>query len=210
MIDEHDIAHEVHKLGDDEHQLVVDECYQCKLCYVVCPYTPQQGQEWKVDFPRLMLRSLAIQHDQHKVQRGARLLARTDLQGKVATTFSPIVNRLDRNRPARVVIEKTTGISRERLLPNWAKVRFSKWFTTHEPAVRADASTAQVALFPTCLVEYQETAVGTAAVGVCERNGICCSLPEGEVCCGMPWLDAGDVEQFTELAVTTSRCSRPR
>jgi Fe-S oxidoreductase len=200
MIDEHDIAHDVRALSDDEHRLVVDECYQCKLCYIVCPYTPQQGQEWKVDFPRLMLRSLAIQQDQGKVQRGARLLARTDLQGKVATTFAPIVNRLDRNRPARFVIEKTTGISRERLLPTWAKVRFSKWFRKRDAAVRPDASTARVALFPTCLVEYQEPAVGRAAVGVCERNDISCSLPDGEVCCGMPWLDAGDVEKFTELA----------
>ena len=45
-----------------------------------------------IDFPRLMLRSLAIQHVQAKVPASARLLARTDLQGKVATTFAPVVN----------------------------------------------------------------------------------------------------------------------
>ena len=33
-----------------------------------------------------------------------------------------------------------------------------------------------------------------------ERNGIGCDLPDGEVCCGMPWLDAGDVEKFEEHA----------
>jgi hypothetical protein len=31
---------------DAEHERIVDECYQCKLCYVVCPYTPDQQQEW--------------------------------------------------------------------------------------------------------------------------------------------------------------------
>src|SRR6266700_6749113 len=61
MIDEReadDHAHAVDALTDDEHQRVVDECYQCKLCHGVCPYTPDQQQEWVVDFPRLMLRSL--------------------------------------------------------------------------------------------------------------------------------------------------------
>lgn len=38
-------------LDDTEHQRVVDECYQRKLCHVVCPYTPDQHQEWVVDSP---------------------------------------------------------------------------------------------------------------------------------------------------------------
>src|SRR4029450_12192153 len=41
-----------------------------------------------------------------------------------------------------------------------------------------------------------------ALVGVCERNGIACTLPEGQVCCGMPWLDAGDVARFEDAART--------
>src|SRR5581483_1864218 len=49
----------------------------------------------------------------------------------------------------------------------------------------------QVALFPTCLVEYQAPAIGKAAVAVLEHNGFHCTRPEGQVCCGMPWVDAG-------------------
>ena len=61
MIDERDDgARDVSFLSDAQHRQVVDECYQCKLCYVVCPYTPDQQQEWKIDFPRLMLRSAAM------------------------------------------------------------------------------------------------------------------------------------------------------
>ena len=65
------------ELSPQEHERVVDECYQCKLCYVICPYTPDQQQEWVIDFPRLMLRSLAIQAQEGKVDRSASLLART-------------------------------------------------------------------------------------------------------------------------------------
>jgi len=70
---------------------VVDECYQCKLCYVICPYTPEQHQDWRIDFPQLMLRSITLQGRAGEVSRSARLLARTDQQGKLATTFAPVV-----------------------------------------------------------------------------------------------------------------------
>jgi Fe-S oxidoreductase len=57
-----------------------------------------------------------------------------------------------------------------------------------------------VALFPTCLVEYQAPDIGKAMVGVLEHNGVACELPDGQVCCGMPWLDAGDPERFRDAA----------
>jgi glycerol-3-phosphate dehydrogenase subunit C len=202
MIDEReadDHAHAVDALTDDEHRRVVDECYQCKLCHVVCPYTPDQQQDWVVDFPRLMLRSLAVQDREGRVSRNAKLLARTDLQGKVATALSPVVNKVNRVGLVRGLMEKTTGIAKDRLLPTFARVRFSKWLRGRRPAA-AQAERGRVALFPTCLVEYQEPGIGKALVGVYEHNGIACELPEGQVCCGMPWLDAGDVHKFREQA----------
>lgn len=200
MIDEReDGAHDVTFLTDEQHRRVVDECYQCKLCYVVCPYTPDQQQEWVIDFPRLMLRSLAIQGRAGQVPRSARLLARTDLQGKVATAAAGLVNRTNNVRFVRGLMERTTGIARDRLLPSYARVRFSRWFRTR-PAAPPAPLRAEVAVFPTCLVEYQEPAIGRALVGVYERNRIRCHLPDGQVCCGMPWLDAGEVDRFVEHA----------
>jgi Fe-S oxidoreductase len=210
MIDdreETDHAHAVGALADSEHEQVVDECYQCKLCYVVCPYTPDRDQEWVIDFPRLMLRALAIQEKEGKVGKSAKLLARTDFQGKVATAFSPVVNKVNRVGFMRGVMEKTTGIARDRLLPTFARVRFSKWFRGR--GGKGSGERATVAVFPTCLVEYQEPAVGQALVGVYEHNGIACELPEGQICCGMPWLDAGDTEKFTEHARTNVEALLP-
>ena len=59
MIDDLGGTEHVDELTADQHKRVVDECYQCKLCYVICPYTPDQQQEWRIDFPQLMLRSLS-------------------------------------------------------------------------------------------------------------------------------------------------------
>jgi Fe-S oxidoreductase len=198
MIDDLGGSDHVDELSDRQHTRVVDECYQCKLCYVICPYTPDQHQEWVIDFPGLMLRSLAVQGREGGSSRSARLLARTDLQGKVATTFAPLVNRMSTVKPARALMEKTTGISKDRLLPTFARERFSKWFRRRSP--RAGARRGTVALFPSCLVEYQNPPIGKALVGVYERNGFACELPDGQVCCGMPWLDAGDTDKFREAA----------
>jgi Fe-S oxidoreductase len=201
MIDAHaDGAHDVTALADKQHDRVVAECYQCKLCYVVCPYVPERGQEWVIDFPRLMLRSLAIQHVESKVPASARLLARTDLQGRLATAFAPVVNRVNHLGIARGLMQRVTGISKDRLLPTFAKVRFSKWFRDRPVVAAPSVPRGAVTLFPTCLVEYQDPSIGRALVGVYERNRIACELPDGEVCCGMPWLDAGDVDKFREHA----------
>jgi glycerol-3-phosphate dehydrogenase subunit C len=199
MIDDLGGSDNAGELSDAQHKRVVDECYQCKLCYVICPYTPDQQQEWRVDFPQLMLRSLTGQAEAGDVSRSAQLLARTDQQGKVATAIAPIVNATAKLRPARVVMEKVTGISRDRLLPTFDRVRFSKWFRRRD-ARTSTGTRGPVALFPTCLVEYQEPAIGKAAVAVFEHNGFTCELPEGQVCCGMPWLDAGDADRFREAA----------
>jgi Fe-S oxidoreductase len=200
MIDDLGGTEHVDELSSDQHKRVVDECYQCKLCYVICPYTPDQQQEWRIDFPQLMLRSLAVQTHEGRTSRSARLLARTDLQGAVATALAPVVNASAGVKPARVLMEKVTGIARDRLLPSFAKVRFSKWFRANTDAERGQGTRGKVALFPTCLVEYQEPLIGKSMVRVLEHNGFACDLPEGQVCCGMPWLDAGDTEKFREHA----------
>jgi glycerol-3-phosphate dehydrogenase subunit C len=199
MVDERGGNEVAGELSAAEHQQVVDECYQCKLCYVICPYTPDQQQEWVIDFPRLMLRTLAIRQNVGKVDRSAALLARTDLQGKVATTFAPVVNRVNRIGFVRSAIEKTAGISKVRMLPTYARERFSRWFGRRN-RITHGGPRGTVALFPTCLVEYQEPAIGKALVGVYEHNGFACELPPGQVCCGMPWLDAGNVDKFREHA----------
>ena len=55
-------------------------------------------------------------------------------------------------------------------------------------------------MFPTCLVEYQEPAIGKALVKVYEHNGIECTLTDAG-CCGAPFLHSGDLDAFTKVAV---------
>ncbi len=193
-------------LTDSEHDRIVDECYQCKLCYLKCPYVPPH--DWDLDFPRLMLRSLAARTEHDGVGVTKRFLAATDFVGKAATMAAPIANAMNHSGLARGVMQATLGVAKDRLLPDYAKVRFSKWFRRRDRERAAEAGSdaavagdaAKVALFPTCIIEYQQPEIGKDAVAVYEHNGIDVSLPDGLVCCGMPWIDAGDIGKFTEHA----------
>jgi glycerol-3-phosphate dehydrogenase subunit C len=203
-VDAHD-DQDAGRLTPGQQDQVIDECFQCKLCYVNCPYIPEL-HEWKLDFPRLMLRADAMRHANGQVSVRDRVtnnvLSRTDLVGTVGSIASPVMNKMMGAQPGsliRKVIEKTAGISGERLLPPFAKVRFSTWFKKR-PVIRLAKRQGKVALFPTCLVDYQTPQVGKDLVRVYERNGVEVSLTQDTGCCGAPWLHAGDMEEFTKVA----------
>jgi Fe-S oxidoreductase len=193
-------------LTEAEQDRVVDECFNCKLCGELnCPYTPGK-HEWEIDFPRLMLRAKALGHKAGNATVRERLtdqvLGRTDFVGKVSTAGSTLANKAvgTPGSATRKLIEKTFGIAADRVLPPYAKQRFSTWFK-RRARLRFEKRQGNVALFPTCLVEFQDPIVGRDVVRVYERNGIECTLPPGQVCCGAPWLHAGDVDNFRKQAV---------
>jgi Fe-S oxidoreductase len=203
-VDQHD-DQDAGRLTIAEQDQVVDECFQCKLCYVNCPYIPEL-HEWALDFPRLMLRTEAMRHAEGQVPLRKRIttqaMGHTDALGKLATTTSTIANLVIGAKPgsiARKVVEKTAGVSSVRLLPPYAKQRFSTWFKKRTRPVLAKKQ-GSVALFPTCLVEYQQPGIGQDLVKVYERNGVECSLVEGAGCCGAPYLHSGDMDTFTKVA----------
>lgn len=202
MIDEKD--GDVPSLTHNEQDRVVDECYGCKLCYVKCPYVPPH--EWQLDFPRLMLRGVANKHKRKGGNLTDQFLGRTDAMGKVSSMVAPLANAMTGtpNSLPRKVMEKTVGIARQRILPTYAGQRFSSWFKKRK-SKPVEARNGEVALFQTCLVEYQDPNIGKATVAVYERNGIACDVPEGTVCCGMPWLDGGNVEAFLKQAENNVR-----
>jgi glycerol-3-phosphate dehydrogenase subunit C len=203
LIERHD-DRDAGRLTPADQDQVVDECFQCKLCHLNCPYTPER-HEWNVDFPRLMLRARAMQHatgiTSLRAKATTRVMARTDLVGKLATSSGSLANRLVNAEPGsgiRKVVATVTGVSPVRLLPPYAKQRFSTWFE-QRPTINLIDRQARVTVVPTCLVEYQEPDIGKDLVKVYERNGIECTNTDAS-CCGAPWLHSGDVDGFTKVA----------
>jgi len=204
LVDSHE-EHRAATLTRAEQDRVVDECFQCKRCHLNCPYTPEKS-ELAIDFPRLMLRAEATRHATHELGRRHELttsaLAHTDLVGALGSRFASVANAATAKPGSlmRKVLEKATGVSSTRVLPPFARQRFSTWFHKR-PRVRVTRRQGRAAVFPTCLVEYQNPGIGQDLVKVYERNGVECSLVDGASCCGAPWLHSGDVGHFTTAAV---------
>jgi Fe-S oxidoreductase len=176
---------------------VVDLCYQCKLCYNHCPYTPPH--RWQIDFPRLMLRARAVQT---RTRGGAtvqdRVLGNTELIGRLGAATAPLSNWANENRAHRRLMQATLGIHRDRNLPRFHRETFSRWFGAHPETAPSAQPAGRVALFATCTVEYHEPAVGRAAVAVLRHNAVDVTVPV-QRCCGMPYLDGGAVDEARRL-----------
>jgi glycerol-3-phosphate dehydrogenase subunit C len=203
MIDRHD-DHDAGRLTPAEQDRVVDECFHCKLCAVNCPYGPGR-HEAPIDFPQLMLRAVAMRRATG--QTGARdratttVLGHADLVGAIACRLPDAANRVVGARPGspiRRVLDTMLGVSSRRVVPLFARQRFSTWFD-RRPKVRIEQRQARIALFPTCLVEYQQPAIGHDLVKVYEHNGVEVSLAD-IACCGAPWLFNGDLARFQKAA----------
>ncbi len=205
-------------LGEGEVAEIVDHCFQCKLCYINCPYTPSDNHEFALDFPRLLLRYKAIHAKRDGIPFFKRLMTDTDRLGKLATKIAPIMNAANKSKFNRFMMEKTAGIHRRKLLPSFESETFGAWFTKKHGGVSSFGSVPShpkpagepevdefdnplpvappkhVALFSTCMVNYNATAIGRAAVKVLEHNDVTIAWPGKQECCGMPFCDSGDMD----------------
>lgn len=190
-------AGDVAKLTPADHHQVVDECYYCKLCFNHCPYTPPH--QFELDFPHLMILWKKRLAAERGVRWRDRLLIRTDLIGTMGSLTAPLTNWLLRNKIIRRLVESIAGIHRDRQVLHFTGETFPRWFGRRPSPTRATAPVKKVALFSSCLVNYQVTDIGKATVQVLEKNGVEVVVPE-QRCCGMPGFDIGDTQAIQEAA----------
>jgi len=193
VVDKHDGDHA--RITVPELRKIVDLCWQCKLCYNHCPYTPPHS--WDIDFPRLMLRAKAARVKEEGLSRADAWLGDVDRLGALGSATAPFSNWANGFPPHRKLMEAAVGIDARRNLPKFHRKTFARWFRERGGG-RVDSG-SRVAFFFSCSVNYNEPQVGRDAVGVLEKNGCAVSCPE-QVCCGMPYLDAGDIDAARDNA----------
>jgi glycerol-3-phosphate dehydrogenase subunit C len=176
------------KITSADFRKIVDLCWQCKLCFNHCPYTPPHP--WDIDFPRLMLRAKAARARAEGVTRQDAWLGNVDAVGALGSALAPVSNWANAFPPHRALLEAVMGIDRHRNLPRFHHKTFARWFRERRPP--SSPPGRKVAFFYSCSVNYNEPQVGRDAVSVLERNGCTVVCPE-QVCCGMPYLDGGDI-----------------
>ncbi len=196
--------HEGHvgKLTPADHHRIVDECYYCKLCYNHCPYTPPH--QYALDFPRLMIAWKKHLAATRGVRWRDQLLLKTDLMGKVGNAFAPIVNWILGSKVIRALAQPLVGVHRDRQVLSFSSETFARWWGRRGGAAVPASGARKVALFGSCMVNYQATDVGKATVQVLEKNGVHVVVPD-QRCCGMPSFDIGDTAAIQQaVSVNTA------
>jgi Fe-S oxidoreductase len=198
-LDRPEVDGEVDRLLPADLEAFSDLCYECRLCTPHCPYYPPH--RWGVDVPRLVLRDRASRvKAEGKLPLRDRILASVDALGGISTHLAPLINSVNESRPVRVVLEKTLGIHRDRLLPAYAGESFLDWWKRREGRTKPDPDAPvsdRVALFVTCSLNYNAPDVARAVLAVLEKTGCRVAVPE-QRCCGMPFLENGDLDSARE------------
>ena len=181
----------------DDVDKVVDDCFQCKLCYIKCPYTPGD-HEWAIDFPRLMTRAKAQRVKKNGVPLVDKLLGNPDLVGKLGTATAPLANWGNNNPLNRKLMESAIGIHKDKMLPPFASRTFAAQFAAKRQAPQGEPA-AKIAFFSTCYVNYNQPEIGNDTLEVMAHNNIDVSFAY-ESCCGMPRWHNGDMDGAIEAA----------
>jgi Fe-S oxidoreductase len=175
----------------------MDRCFQCKLCEVQCPYTPRDKHEFQLDFPKLVHRHMAIRAREKGLSLAQRFLGDPDTTGKLARASLGMANVMNRFAPQRLLMEKTLGIDRRKLLPDFASQTFETWA---RKAGKSSEPGGEAVLFQTCFVQHNDPSIGRDALEILSACGVDARVAPGLACCGMPAWEHGDLESLRKQA----------
>jgi len=203
---------------------LLDLCYDCKLCKIACPF--------KYDLPRIVIRAKAVVMKNGKPPWIKTIYRKVDQVEAILRWLAPALNLILRNRSFRSILQKMTGIHRDRLLPTF----YFKTFRTHaflqqlsvhmpKKKKRTESkSTHKVIYFYGCYTNHHRPQEGMAVLKVLQACGIEVVIPAHR-CCGLPQVSEGFPEDARknmaynlsvwkkyvadgyDIVVTTSPCS---
>jgi Fe-S oxidoreductase len=128
-----------------------------------------------------------------------RLLIKTDMIGTLGSLVAPIANWVMGRRFLRRLMESWVGVHRDRQVLHFSPETFTHWWEGRGTAQVPASASRKVALFGSCLINYQSTDIGKATIQVLEKNGVHVVIPE-QRCCGMPSFDIGDTAAIQQAA----------
>jgi glycerol-3-phosphate dehydrogenase subunit C len=196
LIDESETM-ELDSVDSADFKPVVDACTLCDMCFMTkCPYVPPH--EFNLDFPHLMLRYRAADHQRGETGFVAGQISETDRNGKLAAPVAPLANWATRtgNGLTRPVMQAVLGIDSNAALPKFHGKTFAARARGTAPEVNstAPAHGRKAVLYATCFVNFNNPGIGDAARNVLAKNGV-----ETEIvypgCCGMPKLEHGAIPE---------------
>ncbi|HEX5219178.1 MAG TPA: FAD-linked oxidase C-terminal domain-containing protein [Verrucomicrobiae bacterium] len=170
-------------LSSKELEAALSNCLSCKACINECPSNVNLALlKAELQWARIRRDGLSLRE---------RLFGSPDFLGRLGCAMPKVVNDLLTSSRFRELLEKITGISAERALPRYAKVRFDWWFERRQ----RDSCPARgrVILWDDTFVRYNDPHIGIAAVKVLEAAGYEVQLATERKCCGRPAFSQGNL-----------------
>ncbi|NNF07942.1 MAG: hypothetical protein HKN21_14355 [Candidatus Eisenbacteria bacterium] len=198
---------DVEKITAEETEHVMNECFQCKLCEVQCPYTVRDQHEYQLDFPRLVHRYSAQKVARDGVSFQHKVLGDPDATGKMARASLGMANTMNRVGIHRWFMEKALGIHRDKLLPDFAGKTFESW--AEAEGLIPKTPQGEAVLFQTCYVQNNEPEIGQDTIDVLQKNQVEVSCAKGLQCCGMPAWEHGDLKSLQSQAAENLKTLEP-
>ena len=210
MIDEGPTG-EVDGVKKEDYAKVTEACTLCDMCFMTkCPYVPPHP--FDVDFPHLLLRHRAALRKEEGGEFVREQLGKTDRNGKLAKPVAGLANWATEvsNKPMRALLEGVAGIDREAILPHYhGKTAEDRLRDMPKPDPAGPAfGKRKVALYATCFSDYNAPATAVAAAQVLAKQGVEVRFAYPQ-CCGMPQLEAGDIEAVAHSAEKVSATLLP-
>ncbi|HVN89864.1 MAG TPA: FAD-linked oxidase C-terminal domain-containing protein [Candidatus Binataceae bacterium] len=154
-------------------------CLSCKACKSECPAAIDMSA-YKAEF-------LANYYEVHRRPLAAKFFGRLHNLGRVASIAPSIANLFTRG-PMAGLVRKMLGFHPDRTLPAFASRSFRDLFSRRQPSRKG---TSEVLLFPDTFNNFFEPEVAVAATEVLEHAGFRVILPDCDLCCGRPLMEAG-------------------
>jgi Fe-S oxidoreductase len=189
---------DVTRVTAPETRDIMNACFQCKLCEVQCPYTPRDGHQFQLDFPKLVHRYTANRARREGVSLRDRLLGNPDGAGLLARLSLGMANIMNRVPLQRWLMEKLLGIHRLKKLPAFASSTFERW--AQRQGLMSGRTQCEAVLFQTCYVQNNEPEIGRDTIDVFKKNSVDVQCVAGLQCCGMPRWESGDIESLRAQA----------
>ncbi|WP_255168538.1 FAD-binding and (Fe-S)-binding domain-containing protein [Natrononativus amylolyticus] len=167
---------------------VLDLCVGCKGCASDCPTG--------VDLAKLKAEVKHRYHEEEGASLRSRLFADIDRLAALGAATAPASNWLARLPGARVAMEKTLGIARERELPTFQRHTLHDWFAARGgPRVPESAAQRRVVLFPDTYSAYCDPAPARAAVRVLEAADVHVRIPDDLAASGRAAYSTGVLDR---------------
>jgi len=168
---------------------VLASCLSCKACRTECPSN--------VDLAALKAELLATRHLERGVPLFDRLVASSDLLGRLGTAVPRIANHVLGLGLVRNIMERALGVAADAPLPTFTRRRFDRWFGRRP--LPTPGSRGPVILWDDTWTRYHEARVGRAAVKVLEAAGFSIELLIDRKCCGRPAASRGLLAELRRL-----------